>query len=584
MNTITKILAGIFGMMMLLTVQNVQAQWTTVKAHVQGSDIKKVSGISFDSYKGMESGTFEIVASVTEVRDKEKVNFQLRTQSINLVSYDSYSYHPYPEVIYCSGTDGELQERPYTNAFLPRDIGADAFEQAKKSASATFDVEISFIVKDDKYGIAGAGYKKGWGYRANRIFKNVSANSVFWADESIETTYPIEDIKIVMQPKLVSFNANESALQTGVENFIAEKKKQAEKECNEKAKANDADKKKKDEENKKAEASAKEIEAMKNKLQNQINITGNKTKADDFWSGGTDKNTASAGKSNDDFWAGGDEKTQTTATKPSNSKGIKGYEREEEWYAVGVTQYSPIRGFKSHLKSAEWKIEPMEMQKYGIEYESFVPKSEYQIRGNNLNSVFRGKYIVAGFGTGSKNYSHCSGYNDYQLQPTRVINRKGDVVMESKLEDGFIVLGNTHLVVKLKGKRHQTTNMYYEACSNEVLDIRNGRKILELTNNRVYNNNNSYWTSEGAFFIDSDEAVTYYSQYRVESRRVLPSFLENVKQEMAMNNFIGCLGYYEGYEKTTGGKMVVIFFKDDGTYLEKRNIPIDVVLSEQKIR
>lgn len=65
--------------------------------------------------------------------------------------------------------------------------------------------------------------------------------------------------------------------------------------------------KKEEEENKKSETTTtKEIEDLKNKLQNQSNNAG-KVKADDFWSGGADKNTASKG--NDDFWSGGKDKT-----------------------------------------------------------------------------------------------------------------------------------------------------------------------------------------------------------------------------------------------------------------------------------
>lgn len=310
----SKIMVGIIGMMCLLVTPQAYAQWTTVKAAIRDSDVMKVTGTPFQNYKGIASGTFEIVASVDVVKDQGKVSFRLTTKSINMVRYDSYAYRPYLMIKDCIGAGGELRERQWTNDFLPQDIGTDAFEQARRSAYATFDVEITFIVKDEKYGISGFGAQKGWGYRATRVFKNVKADGVFWADEPIETSASIEEIKILNHPKLVSFKANDAVIQTAVESFIKERNEQTEAQCKEKAKANDAEKQKKEEDNKKAEASAKEIEAMKNKLQTQINITSSSTKtgkakADDFWSGGTDKSTASAGKDNDDFWSGGRDKT-----------------------------------------------------------------------------------------------------------------------------------------------------------------------------------------------------------------------------------------------------------------------------------
>lgn len=315
MNKITPKLRGIFGVMCLLTAIQVHAQWSTVKAHVTGSDVMKISGISFHDYKGIASGSFEIIASVSEVRKKGKVDFQLHVQSMNMVSYDSYAYHPYPEVNYCSPTDGSVQHRQWTSDFRAGDIGADVFQQARHSASAAFDVEIVFTVKDEKYGIAGFGAKKGWGYKVSRIFKNVTGNGVFWADSPVETSAPIEDLKILNQPKLVAFKANDSAIQMAIENYIKEKNKQIEEQCKEKAKNKEDDQLKKDEEHQKAEASAKEIENMKSKLQSQINIRSTATSStakssseaksqNDFWAGGNDD-----GANNDDFWSGGKDKS-----------------------------------------------------------------------------------------------------------------------------------------------------------------------------------------------------------------------------------------------------------------------------------
>lgn len=307
MNNITKKLVCIFGMMLLLNATITNAQWTHVIAPVNESDISKVTEQSYQNYKGLTAATFEIIGSVEAVKEKGKVKFKLHTQSINMVKYNTYSYRPAPKLKSC--IYNKLLENETNNYFSANQIGEASFEQAMRSASATFDVEITFIVKDDKYGIAGFGSEKGWGYRATRIFKNVKANGVFWADETIETTFPIEEIKILNNPKLVSFRINDSGIQTAILDFVKKRNQEVEDECKGKTKENEADNKKKDEEGEKAEASVKEIEAMKNKLQNQSSVTiKSSTKTNDFWSGGMDKSTASTGKDTEDFWNGGEEK------------------------------------------------------------------------------------------------------------------------------------------------------------------------------------------------------------------------------------------------------------------------------------
>lgn len=315
MKTITRIITGIFWVMMLLTTTSAMAQWTHVIAPVNESDISKVTKQSYQNYKGLTAATFEFIGSVEAVKEKGIVKFKLHTQSINMVKYNTYSYRPAPKLKNC--INNKLLENETNNYFSANQIGEASFEQAMHSASATFDVEITFIVKDGKYGIAGFGSEKGWGYRATRIFKNVRANGVFWADEPIETTFPIEEIKILNNPKLVSFQINDSGIQTAILDFVKKRNQEAEDECKGKTKENEADNKKKDEESKKAEANAKEIEAMKNKLQNQSSVTiKSSTKADDFWKGGADKSTASNGKDNEDFWNGG---RNQTATNNGNS-------------------------------------------------------------------------------------------------------------------------------------------------------------------------------------------------------------------------------------------------------------------------
>ncbi|MCW2262226.1 MULTISPECIES: hypothetical protein [Sphingobacterium] len=319
MKTITRIITGIFWVMMLLTTTSAMAQWTHVIAPVNESDISKVTKQSYQNYKGLTAATFEVIGSVEAIKEKGIVKFKLHTQSINMVKYNTYSYRPAPKLKNC--INNKLLENETNNYFSANQIGEASFEQAMHSASATFDLEITFIVKDRKYGISGAGNEKGWGYRATRIFKNVKANGVFWADEPIETTFPIEEIKILNNPKLVSFQINDSGIQTAILDFVKKRNQEAEDECKGKTKENEADNKKKDEETQKNKANAKEIEAMKNKLQNQSSMAiESSTKADDFWSGGADKSTSSTGKDNDDFWSGHEEKQENISDKMSTTK------------------------------------------------------------------------------------------------------------------------------------------------------------------------------------------------------------------------------------------------------------------------
>lgn len=550
MNTITKTITKVFGMLMLLTVTNIQAQWTTLKAHIQESDISKLTGQSHHNYKGLSAAPFEIVASVEVVKDKGQVKLMLRTQSINMSKYYMYSYQPALKVKRC--TYGKLEEFDRTNGFSPSEIGDAPFETAMRTAIATFDIEVTATVKDEKYGISGFGNKKGWGYQVIRVFKNVKANDVVWAEEPIETTFPVEDIKLI-NPKPVSFKINDSGIQTAVLDFVAKQNQEAETRCKEIAKENEADKKKKDEEAAKIEANAKEIAKMKEKLGGTINVTSNKAKTDDFWSGGTDKSTASKSKE-DDFWSGGEEKTKVAATKPSNSKGVKGYEREEVWESIKMdkngneVRWGDYVRFKSN---GEWKTEQI-------------------LNHNNYSSKFIGQYNVIMDPNTTSILLPCSGDVDLKVTTSifSIINRKGEVVMTSNLGDGFGVLGNTHFIINYFG-----FDRNYRGCSANIIDVRTQKEILKLPTN--YYNPNKYTSirsgfSHSNYFIDSDGVYSGHVNPKMSI------FLENVQKEIVSGNFVGCLVYEEDAYKSMINNSItyvnLIFLRDDGSYVEKKGV------------
>lgn len=553
MNTITKTITKVFGMMMLLTVINVQAQWTTLKAHVQESDISKFTGQTHHNYKGLDAAAFEIIGSVETVKEKGQVKFMLRTQSINMTKYYTYFYRPALKIKRC--TYGKLEEYERNGVYYPNEIGEAPFEAAMHTATATFDIEVSFFVKDKKYGN---------GYRASRIFKNVSANSVFWADEPLETNAPIEDIKLLNNPKPVSFKINDSGIQTAVLDFVAKQNQEAETRCKEIAKENEADKKKKDEETAKAEASAKEIAKMKKKLGGTINVTSNSAKTDDFWSGGADKSSVSKSKE-DDFWSGGEEKTKVATTKPSNSKGIKGYEREEEWERLEVNQngnkktYGGYVAFKSK-NSDELKIKPISGSRYYV-------------------SDFTGKYaVIQGRITRVPSPSCMNSRSEEDVYDYSIINRKGEVVMKCDAGNRLAVLGNTHFVIRSIG----VFRIYEEdACEASIIDIRNGKEIMKLPVNQRYKGEygiSASFTVNQSFFVDWDSRLQYLGRGKFYSK-IMPSFIDDIKQEMTTNNFVGCFAYLvdsNAYQSNYFG-MNLIFLKDDGTYVEKKGVPYDTV-------
>lgn len=303
MKTIIKTVTGILAMMCWFAPLQFEAQWEIVKAPFSLTDLVEISGKPYGNYKGLGEGSFNMQAFVETRKENGKIYFLLHTKSIDMDQYSSYSYRPGPAIKFCiPGPKKELIERENSiTEFFVGDIGEEPFNQLKRSASATFDVEISYIVKDEKYGISGIGAEKGWGYHGNQIIKNVKADGVFWS-EPIETTYPIEKISI-RTPKITSYKANDSALQTAVQNYIEKLNKKNEADCKNNEKSHEEEKLKKQTVDKKVNSKTEEGNRLKSKVAKEIKAKksdsqGHKLKTDDLSNAGENKTTLEKNKNN----------------------------------------------------------------------------------------------------------------------------------------------------------------------------------------------------------------------------------------------------------------------------------------------
>ncbi|MGV0924521.1 hypothetical protein [Empedobacter tilapiae] len=491
MNTITKTIAGIFGMMCLLTVQNVRAQ-----------NYKKIASFAYSNPNdGFTDIFFDVSANIYTNDPKGPVLVKIETKVD--VRFTQYSYRENGRIY----TLNEIGSAPFANAVISPKMG--------------FEMEVRYDGKTERM-YAGNG-------TINQLVVAEGFNLNSIALSIVDKT-----------PK----NQGDAFFNSAVYNAI-----QKYKESLKQDKETEEKKKKEEEENKKAEASAKE---MKKKLGGTINVTSNKTKTDDFWSGGTDKNTAS--KSDDDFWAGGKEKTKTMAIKPSNSKGVKGYEREEVWESIKMdkngdeVRWGDYVRFKSN---GEWKTEQI-------------------LNHNNYSSKFIGQYNVIMDPNTTSILLPCSGDVDLKVATSifSIINRKGEVVMTSNLGDGFGVLGNTHFIINYFG-----FDRNYRGCSANIIDVRTQKEILKLPTN--YYNPNKYTSirsgfSHSNYFIDSDGVYSGHVNPKMSI------FLENVQKEIVSGNFVGCLVYEEDAYKSMINNSItyvnLIFLRDDGSYVEKKGV------------
>jgi len=186
------------------------AQFQTVFAGI-GTDIQKATGQSYHSYKGLSGGRFIIQATVKKRGEGNNYSVGLQTQNIYMDKYYSYTYKPGFKRMFCN--NGTMLEEPLVKeSFDSNDIGSKPFEKIMASAEATFDIKITFIIKDEKY--------TNGGYRVERTFKNAKANSLYWDENPVKGDFDIAEVKILNNPKLVSFIADESDILPAIEKYL----------------------------------------------------------------------------------------------------------------------------------------------------------------------------------------------------------------------------------------------------------------------------------------------------------------------------------------------------------------------------
>ena len=298
MKTMKKISIVIYGMIFIFFSQDLKAQWQDIKTAASDTDLMRVTNQDYQSYKGVTSAPF-IIQAMVEKRGKGKnYNIMLRTQNISMEKSTNYSYTYKPGLSMKNCIYGELIEKNVYN-FSSFDIGVEAFEQIRNTATATFDFELLIWIKDKKY--------RNDGYRSVHVIKDVKANGIYWSEKEIEGDFDISEVKIVAK-KINSFKANESAILPAIEAFVKVINDKAEADCkkasNKKAEENIVKQKHQEV----ADAKAKESDKLRAKLSKEVSIkTNSKNMSDnnDFWSGANEK---TINKESDDFWSGSEEK------------------------------------------------------------------------------------------------------------------------------------------------------------------------------------------------------------------------------------------------------------------------------------
>ncbi len=208
----------------LLFFTTLQAQVQTISAGVNENSIQKATAQTYKDYKGLSGGNFIIQAMVKKKGEGNNFSVGIQTQSIYMDKCYSYIYKPGIKRLYCDFNLGEVKEEMLeTESFSESMIGSEPFEKIKVSAEATFDIKVTFFVKNEKY--------TNGGYRVDRIFKNVKANSLYWDENPVNGDFDIAGVKILNNPKLVSFKADESAILPAINAYVKKYNKQQEAKC-----------------------------------------------------------------------------------------------------------------------------------------------------------------------------------------------------------------------------------------------------------------------------------------------------------------------------------------------------------------
>lgn len=207
----------------LLFFTTLQAQVQTISAGVNENSIQKATAQTYKDYKGLSGGNFIIQAMVKKKGEGNNFSVGIQTQSIYMDKYYSYIYKPGIKRLNCINSVMQ-EELMAKESFHKDDIGSEPFERIMASAEATFDIKVTFIVKDEKY--------TNGGYRVDRIFKNVKANSLYWDENPVNGDFDIAGVKILNNPKLVSFKADDSAILPAINAYVKKYNKQQEAKCN----------------------------------------------------------------------------------------------------------------------------------------------------------------------------------------------------------------------------------------------------------------------------------------------------------------------------------------------------------------
>ena len=188
-----------------LLFQSLNAQWTTYSAQVRDSDLIRLGNQKFADYKGFPSMNFKIKTALQKENRGGKSYLILKTGEAIVDDLYGYLYRPSFSIKGCHY--GKLSEINHYS-FDASQLGNAPFEHFKKTATATFDIEVSYFATDKKGTFTGI-----------LVFKNVTTNGTYLSDVGIDGDVDMDRARII-KSKATSFKADESKMLPAINDYV----------------------------------------------------------------------------------------------------------------------------------------------------------------------------------------------------------------------------------------------------------------------------------------------------------------------------------------------------------------------------
>lgn len=269
---------------------------------------------------GIKDSRWRIQAALQNVKEGEMNRIILTTLLFTMNEAPSYSHASTEPYIIKSCLGDRIKEFPMTH-ISSSSIGKEPFERIRETAWAKFNIEISIVFKDKKGRIVTFTEDD------FQTFKDVGPNNSY-STKLIGKNLDIASVNFIKFPKMVASGSDESLVIAAREAFVQSTNKKAEADC--KPKPKDKDKPKESPKEKNDDRNDNKDLKKHNNKSNVNNgkkiVSGGNRHADDFWSGGKEKEFPSKDKNVDaDFWKGGKDKKAGSGIigKDNNVSGIE---------------------------------------------------------------------------------------------------------------------------------------------------------------------------------------------------------------------------------------------------------------------